>query len=292
MSRLGVLFICWGVACEGRGAGAETSRAPGSAMPQEHIGVGPNEAVMGGDASDTSRSGNAEHARADALARVVELRDRGALRVEALDGEEPPIFVVQSGTEASTPKRGRLVFLHGMCGHGLGYAQSFQNSAARRGELIAPQADVSCGGVWAKWSMDVETLDARIVRAFEKLGHSPPIDDITVIGMSQGATRAAWLARKYPERYTRLISMGAPTVVKASEVRRLRAAVTMVGERERKDLARQSAQSLQALGVPATTMIIPDADHAGMGNRPEETMDAALRWLEENERPKSDPSSR
>ena len=80
----------------------------------------------------------------------------GPIRMEVLDAAaKPPLFVMRGGPRGG----GRLVFLHGMCGHGLGYAQSFQYSAARLGTLIAPQADVSCGGVWSKWSGDVDKLD-------------------------------------------------------------------------------------------------------------------------------------
>src|SRR5690606_35664505 len=132
---------------------------------------------------------------------------------------------------------GKLVFLHGMCGHGQGYAQSFQHAAAVKGTLIAPQADIVCGdGPGAKWSQDLDALDARISEAFRQLGHPEPLTDICVLGMSQGATRAAALARKFPERYTRLVSMGAPTQVNPAGLQRLRGAVLMVGERERKDL--------------------------------------------------------
>lgn len=127
-------------------------------------------------------------------------------------------------------------------------------------------------------------LDARITTAFRSLGHAEPIEDICVLGMSQGATRAAALARTFPERYTRLVSMGAPTQVQTTGLDGLRAAVLMVGERERKDLMRSSEKALQRKGVPAQSMIIPDADHAGMGPRPEETMAAALDWLWENSR--------
>jgi pimeloyl-ACP methyl ester carboxylesterase len=179
----------------------------------------------------------------------------------------------------------KFVFLHGMCGHGHGYAQSFQHASARKGRMIAPQADVVCGaGPGAKWSQDVAALDARITTAFRSLGHAEPIEDICVLGMSQGATRAAALARTFPERYTRLVSMGAPTQVQTTGLDGLRAAVLMVGERERKDLMRSSEKALQRKGVPAQSMIIPDADHAGMGPRPEETMAAALDWLWENSR--------
>src|SRR5690606_34788569 len=195
---------------------------------------------------------------------------KGPVRVEQLDpNEQPPVFVLMG--QSIGP--GRLVFLHGMCGHGLGYAQSFQRSAAKRGTLIAPQADVVCGdGPGAKWSMDVAALDQRIVETFRKLGHQEPIDDICVMGMSQGATRAAALAQMFPERYSRLISMGAPTAVKTAGLEKLRAAVMMVGERERRDLMIESERALRAKGVPATSLVIEGAEHASMGAEPEQTM--------------------
>lgn len=190
-------------------------------------------------------------------------------------GSWAPVFVMRG-----TPRgAGRMAFLHGMCGHGLGYAQAFQFSAATKGTLIAPQGDVSCGGPFSKWSGDVTALDARIVQTFQTL--LPPDDaaEVTVIGMSQGAERAVALARRYPQRYTRLISMDAPTALRPGELRTLRAAVMMAGERDRQDLMRQSAQALKASGVPVTFMVIPQAGHGAMGPTPEQTMGSALDWL-------------
>lgn len=205
--------------------------------------------------------------------------EHGPIRVEELEGTHPPVFVLRG--RGIGP--GKLVFLHGMCGHGLGYAQSFQHAAASKGRLIAPQADVVCGdGPGAKWSTDVAAIDARITAAFRELGHEEPISDVAVLGMSQGATRAAALARTFPERYTRLVSMGAPSAVKAAGLEHLRAAVLMVGQRERKDLMLSSERSLQGKDVPAKSLIIPDADHAGMGPTPEQTMAEALEWLWDN----------
>lgn len=198
------------------------------------------------------------------------------IRIEVLTGADPAMFVLRGGPRGA----GRMVFLHGMCGHGLGYAQSFQFSAARRGTLIAPQADVSCGGVWSKWSGDLLKLDARIVETFRALGHSEPIDDIVVIGMSQGATRAAALAKKWPERYTRLIAMAAPTAIGPGELASLKGAVMMAGERDRQDLMRQSQRALQRTGVPVTFLLIPQATHGAMGPTPERTMDAAFSFLD------------
>ncbi|HSU41593.1 MAG TPA: hypothetical protein VLJ38_18575 [Polyangiaceae bacterium] len=205
----------------------------------------------------------------------------GPIRVEALEGSTPPVFVLRGGPVGPE----KLVFLHGMCGHGLGYAQSFQRSAAKRGTLIAPQGDIPCGdGPWARWSKDVAALDRRIRDTFRALGHAEPIRDIIVMGYSQGATRAEALAREYPDVYTRLVLMGGPYAAKARGLEALRAAVAMAGERDRRDLMQASARALAAAGVPATFLLIPEATHGSMGPHPEQTMDEMLTWLSEHER--------
>ena len=204
------------------------------------------------------------------------------IRMELLDANErPPMFVLRGAPQGP----GRIVFLHGMCGHGLGYAQAFQFAASKYGTLIAPQGDISCGGPWSKWSMNLDALDERITRTFRALGHPEPIDDILVLGYSQGASRAEALVRKWPKRYTRLVLMGAPSAPAPRGLRALRAAVTMAGERDRKDLMRQGARSLVALGVPAIFRVIPEATHGAMGPTPERTMGDALSWIYANQKP-------
>src|SRR5260370_21072173 len=155
--------------------------------------------------------------------------DKGPIRMEALDENVvPPTFVMRGAPRGTA----RMVFLHGMCGHALGYAQSFQWNAAKKGTLIAPPGDRPCGGPWSMWSGDLEALDARIAAAFRALGHDEPIDDVLVIGYSQAAVRAEGLARKWPKRYTRLILMAGPTAPSPRGLSLLRALVTMAGERD------------------------------------------------------------
>jgi pimeloyl-ACP methyl ester carboxylesterase len=200
----------------------------------------------------------------------------GPIRMGVLDAAaKPPMFVMRG--EPRGPAR--LVFLHGMCGHGLGYAQAFQWNAAKKGTLIAPQGDVSCGGVFSKWSQDIAALDARILEAFRALGDANDTAEITIMGMSQGADRAVQVAKRFPQRYTRLVSMAAPSTVTAGQLRHLRGAVMMAGERDRRDLMQASARALSAAGVRATFMLIPQASHGAMGPTPEQTMGAALDWL-------------
>jgi len=205
----------------------------------------------------------------------------GPIRIEPLEGATPRVFVLRGAPRGPE----KLVFLHGMCGHGLGYAQSFQRSAAKVGTLIAPQGDVPCdGGPSARWSKDVAALDARITAAFRALGHADPIGDVIVIGYSQGATRAESLAREFPERYTRLVLMGGPYAAKSRGLETLRAAVALAGDRDRKDLMQASARTLQGARVPATFLVIPDAPHGSMGSRPEQTMGEVFAWIGEHQR--------
>jgi len=207
------------------------------------------------------------------------------VRIEALDETTKPSVFVLRGNPRGPEK---LVFLHGMCGHGLGYAQSFQKSAAKRGRLVVPQGDVPCeNGPWARWSKDVAALDARITAAFRALGHAEPIGDVIVMGYSQGATRAESLAREFPERYTRLVLIGGPYAANPRGLETLRAAVAMAGERDRRDLMQASARSLTAAKVPATFLLIPEATHGSMGPHPETTMDEVFTWLAQNQRPES-----
>ncbi|HET9957283.1 MAG TPA: alpha/beta fold hydrolase, partial [Polyangiaceae bacterium] len=170
----------------------------------------------------------------------VRATDRGPIRIEPLPGIDPPVFAHHGRPRGP----GKLVFLHGMCGHGMGYAQAFQFAAARYGTLIAPQGDSRCGnGPWAKWSRDLEALDRRILEGFRALGLAEPIEDVIVIGYSMGATRALELARKYPARYSSVILMGAPAAPTPGAASGLRAAVMMAGEHDRQDQMRAGVRA-------------------------------------------------
>src|SRR5262245_17661278 len=82
----------------------------------------------------------------------------GPIRMELFDVDASPSTFVMRGAFQGPA---RMVFLHGMCGHALGYVQSFQWSAAKKGTLVASQGDRSCSGPWAMWSNDIDALDAR-----------------------------------------------------------------------------------------------------------------------------------
>jgi pimeloyl-ACP methyl ester carboxylesterase len=172
----------------------------------------------------------------------------------------------------------RLVFLHGMCGHAQGYAQSFQYAAARWGRLLAPQADVPCGaGPWAKWSADLEGLESRLAQGFAAVG--APEAKAVVIGYSQGATRAEQLARDRPDRYTWLVSIAAPRAPSPQGLRHLKRAVMMAGERDRQDAMKSATAAFNHAGIPTTFIELPNATHGSMGATPELSMARAFDWI-------------
>jgi pimeloyl-ACP methyl ester carboxylesterase len=204
--------------------------------------------------------------------------------MEQLDGTTPPVYVLRGAHQGSAP----IVVLHGMCSHALGYAQSFQWNAAKKGILVAPQGDLPCSGPWASWSLDLTALDARIRSAFRSLGVPEPLRDVTLVGYSQGASRAEALARKWPARYTRLVLIASPDAPSARGLEKLRTAVMMAGERDRQDLMMKGMASFRAAGVPVIFQTIPGARHGEMGPSPERTMGAALDFLWDNQRPIAD----
>jgi predicted esterase len=159
----------------------------------------------------------------------------------------------------------KIVFLHGMCGHGQGYVQAFANAAAEHGTVIALSGEIACGDdpAFRKWSGDIEGIDARIGEAFATAGHALSEDDeIVVIGLSQGALRAEALVERFPKRYTRAIFIGAPRAPEPARVRSLEAAVLMAGEHEGTWPMKEGAKALSRAKVPATFIMIPGAQHA------------------------------
>src|ERR1700755_1956888 len=126
------------------------------------------------------------------------------------------------------------------------------------------------------------------VKAMHCLSSEHPSAHVVVLGMSQGATRAVALARKYRQRYTRLVAMDGPNAIGPNGLTKLHAAVLMAGERDRQDLMRQSQRPLAANGIPATFILIPEATHGAMGPTPEKTMARAFAFLfqEQTERPR------
>jgi pimeloyl-ACP methyl ester carboxylesterase len=200
------------------------------------------------------------------------------VHVERVSLENQRLAFVLRGAKGS----GLGVFLHGLCGHGMGYLQSFQFAAAKRGVWVAPHGDVACGGELRSWSGKLPEIQRQIEAAFRAAGVTQPPKRATLVGYSLGATLALALARKHPEAYSRLVLIAAPSVPAPHGLSHLESVVMMSGTRDRRDLMQAGARAFTGAGIPATFQSLPDASHGQMGTSPETSMDVALTWLERN----------
>lgn len=213
-----------------------------------------------------------------------------ARRVQTVEVPVPddlPAFVVRGGRADGA----RMLFVPGMCVHPAGYAMSFQHTAASRGQLVAVQGDVSCGGdgAFRRWSSDLEAMDRRIVAAFHAAGLGEP-RGVIVIGYSQGAERAEKLVARFPERYSAAVLMSSPVTPSPARLARAGAVALMAGTLEAQGAMSGAVGPLRRAGVPAAYFPIPGARHGQMGEHPEETMREALDFVEESLSSKSDAS--
>lgn len=202
------------------------------------------------------------------------------VRVEGVSvPDDLTAFVVRGARE----HRLQMIFIPGMCVHPGGYVMSFQHTAAARGDLVALQGDVSCGGDGSmrRWSADLEAMDRRIDAAFRASGLGEP-RNVVVIGYSQGAERAERLVARWPEKYASAVLLASPVVPSPRSLARARAVVVMAGTYDASAGPMRSAVGpLRRASVPATFVEIPEARHGEMGIEPERTMATALDFVED-----------
>lgn len=186
--------------------------------------------------------------------------------------------------------RVQMVFIPGMCVHPGGYVSAFQHTAASRGDLVAVQGDVSCGGDGSmrRWSNDLVAMDRRIDAALAATGVGAP-RDVVLIGYSQGAERIERLVAKWPEKYSRVVLMASPTRPSARVYARANAVVLMAGTHDMsRGTMRSAVVPMTRAKIPATFIEIPDAHHGSMGNDPETMMKSALDFVEHASRERDD----
>jgi pimeloyl-ACP methyl ester carboxylesterase len=205
---------------------------------------------------------------------------------------DPPVRIeelVVKGDRSIYPVRGskehrhKAVMLAGLCSNPFWYLNTFPAAAARYGDFVGLQGEVDCGGITTRWSSNSAAAERRMEQAFDLAGMGD-LRDVTLVGYSQGAERAEWLAARDPHRFTRFILIGGPIMPSPAHFAGARAVVLMAGSMDRQDLMRDGATRLRATGTPATFMVLPGARHGEMGAAAEEVMTKALDWLEENDK--------
>lgn len=182
--------------------------------------------------------------------RLVVPGDRDASIVRAVDGRAP-----------------LTVFVPGLCSNANAYLQGFPEAARKQGGVIGIEGDVPCGGngAFRSFSWDAAKLHARIEKALGAAGvASIPAEGVTLVGYSQGAALGEQLAARWPDRYTRLVVIGAPTDPAPASFARSRGVVMMSCARDVPARMRDASKRLARTGVPSTYVEMPGCTHGNL----------------------------
>jgi predicted esterase len=163
-----------------------------------------------------------------------------------------------------------VVYLHGFCSDAstvTEWAPAVQPHAT----LIALHGELSCAGQPGRfrWGNDIRFIDYRIQRAIRSIGtaleHELDAANVTIVGYSEGATRAESLAWLYPERYRRAVLMSAPEPPAFEKVRRSERVAVLRGGREFRRTYRLAAEHFDRAGVRSRFWELPGASHGELG---------------------------
>jgi pimeloyl-ACP methyl ester carboxylesterase len=180
------------------------------------------------------------------------------------------------------------VYLHGMCADPREDLEAWGGLAGQYGTVVALAGDTPCGpdkpSGRTSWTSDVEAIDRRIVEALSIVNGSalaPPLDasEVVLIGESMGAARAEALARKFDQRYRRLVLVGSPQVPSAQNLGRARAVATLAGELEGQEKMKQGARVLEQAGLRTQFWELPGATHGRYGPDGERVMSQAVAFV-------------
>lgn len=172
----------------------------------------------------------------------------------------------------TSPKSPSIVFLHGYGGSFLWYLH-WLSEALPDHIIVAPAYGISPADISSVYL--IEAIDA----ASAKMGF--PLSKPTLIGLSAGGFGACRVYQKAPERFQRLICLGAyppeDTIRRFSRTQKLQ---FIAGAREpfvTSGHLPSILQTIRATGPSVTLTIIPEADHFFMLSHPDETRTALQR---------------
>lgn len=222
--------------------------------------------------ANASANANAQ-ADADAKAKVADL----LVQEIAVEGDLPA-YVVKP---AAQRRVARAVFLSGSCTHPMTYVKAFQKAAAEHGGLVALQGDLPCRDGSRRWSADAILTSARIDAALQAAGIESA-SDVTILGYSQGAERAEWLARRFPAKYTRFVLMAGPVVPAPARFAGAHAVVTLAGYGDVRENMADGAKRLRRASIPALYMELPGVQHGELSPAVDAVVARAFDWLDEN----------
>jgi pimeloyl-ACP methyl ester carboxylesterase len=176
-----------------------------------------------------------------------------------------------------------LVYLHGRCGNALAF-EAFARAAHEHGTLISFRGDKKCDDPHrSQWSGDIVTLHRRIRAGVEvaarELGLPLERWPVTVVGYSQGATRAEQLARKLPTIYRSVVLIGGPTEPTVGALRQTERTAIVVGSRDARGHLKEALPKLGQAKIPTLYLELPKAGHGEYGPEAERVMGQALDFV-------------
>jgi pimeloyl-ACP methyl ester carboxylesterase len=175
-----------------------------------------------------------------------------------------------------------IVFMPGRCSNAYAYVLGFPEAARAHGGVIAIDGDKPCGAPgsgFRSFTWDPRLQDARVAAALAAVGvTSFPKNGVTLVGYSAGAGIGEQMVQLWPERYPRVVLIGAPSDPRPERLAHARAAVTMSCALDVPGRMKHAASAISAAGVPATYLEMPGCTH-GLIADGERVFDAAFRWL-------------
>jgi hypothetical protein len=201
----------------------------------------------------------------------------GALKVAV--PRDVAAYVIPGQHEARRP----IVYLPGRCGDAFAAIKSWPDASRKHGTLVVVQGDEACpGSKRRRWGPSAVRSQARIDAALAAASAEIPggldVGGLTVVGYSEGALKAELLARRFPERYPRVVVIGDPRAPSPTNLGKARAIVTMVGERDDQKTMRDGTAALVRAGLPVRLFLLPKAGHGQYGPEGSRVMDEALSW--------------
>ena len=150
--------------------------------------------------------------------------------------------------------------------------------------MVVLLGDERCDGTSRyRWGTDLRRIDGRITAALGAVSAAAGVtldgSTVTLIGYSEGATRAEGLIHDKPDRYPRAILAGSPKQPQVDRLRGVGAVVVVAGELDRRHYLEEGADILFRAGLPATFRVLPGAGHGEYGAEGERVMSEALAWL-------------
>jgi pimeloyl-ACP methyl ester carboxylesterase len=195
-----------------------------------------------------------------------------------VEGDSPASIV--RGPKGAAPS---IVFLPGKCSNAYFYLLEFREAARAHGGVIAIDGDKPCGAKnsgFRSFTWDARLQDARVKAALAAAGvTSLPKDGLTLVGYSAGAGIGEQMVQLWPERYPRVVLIGAPVDPRPERLVHARAAITMSCALDVPGRMKKAASAIAQTGVPAKYLEMPGCTH-GLIADGERIFDEAFSWLE------------